>query len=372
MLKIGACGVRDLHFEFDGALHENLLESCSNTTLRLDNGDIVRLSHSGKWNFNSAPWCMPLVGEIVQNKGIQNIAENQEGRCAFTFGEGNEKVRVRLQRTRQSGSKAYAYSLRFLDNTPPEIDDVFPLFNENNLAPSFLKHDFEDLFFGVRGLPTGFFIINGMAGSGKTTLASALLVKIARTYPIRIITVEDPAEYDMRSFVSDERNGFLGSLLQHDCTTSGYGFSDVLHMTLREDPDVLFIGEMRTPEALETALTAAETGHLVISTLHASSASFGLVISRLLGMLPDGFTPEGHAMRVSQALTGCFALDYRKGCGDIPRTGSMLRLLERPDEGMRKLIRDRTLQQIDAQYLIDWKCRARNEGLLSDQRKERR
>jgi twitching motility protein PilT len=141
---------------------------------------------------------------------------------------------------------------------------------------------FDDLHLpdGVRQIARfeqGLSIIAGATGSGKSTSLAALLQEINRTRYCHILTIEDPIEYlyrDERAFVSQRELGI-------DVET----FQEGLKYALREDPDVILVGEMRDPDTFEIALQAAETGHLVFGTLHASNAAQS--IGRMLDLFPE-------------------------------------------------------------------------------------
>ncbi|RCK81788.1 MAG: Twitching motility protein PilT [Candidatus Ozemobacter sibiricus] len=123
---------------------------------------------------------------------------------------------------------------------------------------------------------SGLFLLCGPTGSGKSTTIAALLQFLNSTYQVRVVTLEDPIEFLFR----DEKCEFLQRELRRDFTS----FPEALRGTLRQDPDIIMVGEMRETETIELALTAAETGHLVISTLHASSTASA--IARILGVFP--------------------------------------------------------------------------------------
>jgi len=124
--------------------------------------------------------------------------------------------------------------------------------------------------------PRGIVILSGATGSGKSSTLAALIGGINRKYERRIITVEDPIEFtfdDDRSIITQREVGL-------DTLT----FGDALRQVLRQDPDIILIGEIRDAETMRTALVASETGHLVFTTLHASSSA--LAIPRLLDEFP--------------------------------------------------------------------------------------
>ena len=133
----------------------------------------------------------------------------------------------------------------------------------------------------------GLILVTGPTGSGKSTTLASLLHVINRTYPYHIITLEDPIEYLHRHDKSVVNQREIGS----DST----GYAQALRAALREDPDVILVGEMRDLETISTAITAAETGHLVFSTLHTIGAD--KTIDRII----DVFHPNQQQIRIQLA-----------------------------------------------------------------------
>jgi len=127
-------------------------------------------------------------------------------------------------------------------------------------------------------LENGLVLITGPAGSGKSSTLAALLSLISGTRRAHIVTIEDPIEFLIR----DE----IGSVTQREVGTDTLNFGDALRTALRQDPDVIGIGEMRDLETMATALSAAETGHTVFSTLHTISAA------ETIDRLVDAFPPQ--------------------------------------------------------------------------------
>ncbi len=122
----------------------------------------------------------------------------------------------------------------------------------------------------------GLVLVTGATGSGKSTTLAAMIEYINTTRTCHVMTIEDPIEFlirDKRSVVN-----------QREVGTDTAGFSEALRSALRQDPDVILVGEMRDKETIETALTAAETGHLVLSTLHTVDAVD--TVSRIVGVFP--------------------------------------------------------------------------------------
>jgi twitching motility protein PilT len=124
--------------------------------------------------------------------------------------------------------------------------------------------------------PRGLVLVTGPTGSGKTTTLAAMVDRINSTRECNVVTIEDPVEYlhqDKLSSISQREVGF-----------DTKGFTPALRAAMRQDPDVILVGEMRDLETVEAALTAAETGHLVLSTLHTIDATE--TINRIIGMFP--------------------------------------------------------------------------------------
>jgi twitching motility protein PilT len=125
-------------------------------------------------------------------------------------------------------------------------------------------------------MPMGMVLITGPTGSGKSTTLAALINRIARRRSAHVITIEDPIEF---LFLDD-----VASISQREVGTDTPSFSQALRNAMRQDPDVIMVGEMRDQETISTVITAAETGHLVFSTLHTNSATQS--IDRILDSAP--------------------------------------------------------------------------------------
>jgi twitching motility protein PilT len=142
----------------------------------------------------------------------------------------------------------------------------------------------------------GFFLVVGPVGQGKTTTLAALLEKINQERTEHIITIEDPIEYlfeNKRSLID-----------QREVRVDTANFESALESVFREDVDVLMIGEMRTPETMATAVTAAETGHLVFSTLHTNNAA--QTIDRIIDSFPAN-QQEQVRIQLAGSLAGIFS-----------------------------------------------------------------
>ncbi|HEX5761422.1 MAG TPA: PilT/PilU family type 4a pilus ATPase [Thermoanaerobaculia bacterium] len=125
-------------------------------------------------------------------------------------------------------------------------------------------------------LPMGMVLVTGPTGSGKSTTLAALVDHIAQRRPVHVITIEDPMEF---LFTDD-----MASISQREVGTDTVSFGEALRNALRQDPDVIMVGEMRDAETVSTVITAAETGHLVFSTLHTNTAT--QTVDRILDVFP--------------------------------------------------------------------------------------
>lgn len=168
-------------------------------------------------------------------------------------------TRVRINLFRQQGHVSAA--IRLLSDKIPQLESL-------GLPPAVL---------GFTSLRQGIVLVTGETGSGKSTTLAALLDKINHTRADHILTLEDPIEY---IYTPDKC-----IINQREIGRDTASFSDGLRASLREDPDVILIGEMRDLATIETALTAAETGHLVFATLHTNSAADS--IDRIVDVFPQ-------------------------------------------------------------------------------------
>jgi twitching motility protein PilT len=181
--------------------------------------------------------------------------------------------------------------------------------------------------------PRGMVLVTGPTGSGKSTTLASLIDEINRTRAEHILTIEDPIEFlhrHKRCIVNQREIG-------PDATT----FGEALRAALRQDPDVILLGEMRDLETIGTALTAAETGHLVFGTLHTQSAPG--TIDRMIDVFPAA-QQEQVRVQIAATLQGVVTqalLPTADGQGRVPALEILL-----PDDAVRNLIRQAKVEQI--------------------------
>jgi twitching motility protein PilT len=180
--------------------------------------------------------------------------------------------------------------------------------------------------------PRGMVLITGPTGSGKSTTLAAMIDKINRERHEHILTIEDPIE-----FVHRHQNCLVNQREVHSDTQS---FSNALRAALREDPDIVLVGEMRDLETVESALKIAETGHLTFGTLHTNSTS--QTINRIIDIFPAGQQAQIRT-QLSLVLEGivCQALLPKIGGGRVVSLEIMI-----PTAGIRNLIREDKVHQI--------------------------
>ncbi len=148
----------------------------------------------------------------------------------------------------------------------------------NNRIPTLQELHMPDLLYRLAEEPRGLVLITGPTGSGKSTTLAAMIEHINQTREDHIITIEDPIEYTYESK--------LALIHQRETGRDVTDFAAALRSALREDPDIILVGEMRDYETIMAALTAAETGHLVLSTLHTTGAA--QTIERVIDACPTG------------------------------------------------------------------------------------
>lgn len=215
-----------------------------------------------------------LVFALLDEDQKQILLRDKEFDFSFAFGDLG---RFRVNAFHERGNLAAA--LRLIPNVMRSIEDL-------GLPPVLNK---------FTEYPRGLVLVTGPTGSGKSTSLAALIDKINNEKAMHIITVEDPIEYTHKSKHS--------VVVQREVHYDTFSFSTALRSALREDPDVVLIGEMRDLETIAAAITIAETGHLVFATLHTNSAAQS--IDRMVDVFPPHQQPQVRAQLGNMLMAIC-------------------------------------------------------------------
>lgn len=216
-----------------------------------------------------------LIFSMLTNDQRRVLEQTWELDCSYGV-SGLGRFRVNVYKDRGN----YAVALRAINSTIPSFDDL-------NLPPIVKE---------ISERPKGLVLVTGPTGSGKSTTLAAMIDNINSTRPEHILTIEDPIE-----FLHTSKRSLIH---QRELGQDTRSFENALRAALREDPDVILVGEMRDLETIKLALTAAETGHLVLGTLHTSSAM------QTVDRIVDVFPPEQQQqirVQLSNSLVAVFA-----------------------------------------------------------------
>ncbi len=181
--------------------------------------------------------------------------------------------------------------------------------------------------------PRGLVLVTGPTGSGKSTTLATMIDEVNSTRSLHIVTIEDPIE-----FLHQHKSSVVN---QREVGSDAKGFAEALRGALRQDPDVILVGEMRDLETISTALTAAETGHLVLATLHTQSAPS--TIDRIIDVFPSAQQAQVR-MQLAASLQGVVTQTLLPTADGRKRVPAMEVLL--PDDAVRNLIRQGKTEQI--------------------------
>ena len=262
---------------------ENLLEECVRTKasdLHLQVGlpPILRIDGAlqpiAGYSALDEPTIENLIYATLEEDQKQILIKDKEFDYSFSFGDLG---RFRVNAFHEKGNLAGAF--RLIPNNIQTIDQL-------GMPP--VVTSFADF-------PRGLVLVTGPTGSGKSTTLAALVDKINSERASHIITIEDPIEFTHTSKRS--------VIVQREVHYDTYSFSAALRSALREDPDVVLIGEMRDLETISAAITIAETGHLVFATLHTNSASQS--IDRMIDVFPPHQQPQVRAQLSNILMAVC-------------------------------------------------------------------
>lgn len=323
----GMVSLRDMldYFEQRGAMRVSDLhiKVGAPPAYRID-GDLVKLKGPNV----TTEMAKKLIFPLLSSSNIQKFQTEHSVDCSYRIGMIQFRINVFQE------NDGIAAAIRALSLNIPKVEDIgFP----NNI--------WEDMIARRHGL----ILVTGITGAGKSTTIASLIQRISRESACRIMTVEDPIEYiypQQYSLISQREIG-------RDVTSFHGGLKEML----RQDPDIIFVGEMRDAETISMTLMAAETGHLVFSTLHTRDTVGS--VTRILDYFPGGRQDEvqnqlslGLAYIVSQKLipkkTGdgrvvaMEVLNNNYACANLIRTGKIEQMYSqlqtktrnKPDEKM--------------------------------------
>jgi twitching motility protein PilT len=254
-----------------------------------------------------------LIFSIVDDVQKDILLKDKEVDFSFAFGD---IARFRANAFHQKGNLGLA--LRLIPTKIRTIDEL----GLPNIVDKFTE------------IPRGLVLVTGPTGSGKSTTLAAMIDKINTEKPVHIITIEDPIEY-----THSHKKSIIDQREVHYDTRS---FSAALRSALREDPDVVLIGEMRDLETISAAITIAETGHLVLATLHTNNAAQS--IDRMIDVFPP-YQQQQIRVQLSNILQGVVSqrLIAEIGGGRVAAAEIMV-----TTPAVRNIIREGKTHQLDA------------------------
>ena len=335
----GAMRVSDLHIKVGAP-----------PVYRID-GDLVKL----KGLTVTAETAKQLIYPLLSDENLSKLQGQYSVDCSYRFGSLQFRINVFKE------NDGICAAIRALSLHIPKVETI-----------GFPNNAWEDIIDRKQGLV----LVTGITGAGKSTTIASLIDRISEKHACRIITIEDPIEY-----LYQQKHSIIS---QREIGKDVKSFIDGLRAMLREDPDIIFVGEMRDPETIAMTLMAAETGHLVFSTLHTRDATGS--ITRILDYFPSGRQHEvqnqlslGLAYIVSQKLipkkdgkgrlVAMEILNNRNyACANLIRTGKIEQLYsqmqtktkDKPDEKMitmekhlALLVKEDKLDLLEAQKWVN-------------------
>lgn len=250
------------------------------------------------------------INELITKEQQKKFEEEKELDISYEVGGVRFRVNLHWQ------SKNIGLSARVILAEIPTPEDL----------------GFEPALLDMTNLLDGLVLITGPTGCGKTTTIASMLEEINKTRKAHIITIEDPIE-----FVFEDKQSLIE---QREVGADTKSFANALKYVLRQDPNIIFVGEMRDPETIAMALTAAETGHLVFSTLHTSSAAES--VERIVDVF-EGSKQKQVLIQLSAVLRGVVAQQLlpSKDGGRVPAREILINT-----PAVANLIRNNEISQI--------------------------
>lgn len=267
----------------------------------------------------------PLANEVISRENLETallaLLPEQEKRQLLQTGEVDaafsdglqERCRLNIYRL----GNGYAAAVRLL---PKNIPDCRSL-------------GLPEIICRLVGSRQGLLLVTGATGSGKSTTLASLVQQINQTRAVHVLTLEDPIEYVYPAG--------LALINQREVGRDTRSFASGLRSALRQDPDVILVGELRDAETIGIALTAAETGHLVLATLHTQDAAG--TVNRILDVLPDR---QHVCTQLADCLLGICCQRLLPRCDAVGRVAAFEVLVATP--AMRNLIREGRTHQLQS------------------------
>ncbi len=293
----------------DGSAKMNTLDRLLWATAKA-NGDDLLLAAGRQPYIKRLGEMVPLVKNIFTNDQVRSLIyphlsqaqiadlEQKMADVDFSYEVKSAGLRFRVNVLQEHGGLAAVFRV---------VKNVIPAFEELGLPP---------LIGGFGDMKNGLVLVGGPTGSGKSTTLAAIIDYINRKYKKHIITLEDPIEV-----IHNPKSSLIN---QREMGTHSASFVRALRSTLREDPDVILVGEMRDLATISFAISAAETGHLVFGTVHTSSADTS--VDRVINAFPYGQQPQVRSILSSslRAVVCQYLVPRKDGRGRIPAVEIML------------------------------------------------
>jgi len=253
-----------------------------------------------------------LVQQVLDEKQLIRLKDKGEVDTSFSISRFG---RFRINAYNQRGS--YAMAIRIIPFKIPTMEELG--------LPAIVKD--------LSKLPRGLILVTGPTGSGKTTTLASMIRLINEEKECHILTLEDPIEY-----VHKHNKSMVN---QREIGTDTHSFANALKASLRQDPDVILVGEMRDLETISVALTAAETGHLIFSTLHTTGAA--KTIDRIIDVFPP-YQQQQVRIQLSSVIEAIISQQLLPKVDD-GRVAAFEVMVANP--AIRNLIREEKTHQID-------------------------
>ena len=278
-----------------------------------------------------SPLCYRQTGEIYMVKEVVIKAQDLQDLLSTNC---SEKEIEHFKKDHELDSAVVLSGLRFRANFYKTLNGPAAVLRRvETIIPNMSQFDLPQSLYDIINMHKGLILVTGPTGSGKSTTLAAIVNEINKTRTSNIITVEDPVEFihhDIKSIVSHREVGKQTN-----------SFATALRAALREDPDVILVGELRDLETVSLALTAAETGHLVFGTLHTSGAPN--TINRIIDVFPPNQQEQIRA-QISSSLKMVITQRLLKTKDGQSRIGAFEVMVCTPP--IQNLIRESKIHQI--------------------------